>query len=29
MDDRSGGASALLGMHGFVVLSATETDDEL
>ena len=29
MDDRSGGASALLGMNGFVVLSATETDDEL
>jgi len=29
MDDRSGGASALLGMDGFVVLSTTETDDEL
>ena len=29
MDDRSGGASALLGMDGFVVLSATESEDEL
>lgn len=29
MDDRSGGASALLGMGGFVVLSPTEDDQEL
>ena len=29
MNDRSGGASALLGMDGFVVLSATESEDEL
>ncbi len=29
MDDRSGGASALLGMDGFVVLSTTETDHQL
>jgi len=29
LDDRSGGASALLGMDGFVVLSATECNDEL
>ncbi len=29
MDDRSGGASALLGMDGFVVLSATEDGEEL
>ena len=29
MDDRSGDASALLGMEGFVVLSETEEDGEL
>jgi transposase len=29
MDDRSGGATALLGMDGFVVLASTEEDDEL
>jgi len=29
MDDRSGDASALLGMEGFVVLSQTEEDGEL
>ena len=28
MDDRSGDASALLGMEGFVVLSQTEEDGE-
>jgi transposase len=29
MEERSGGATALLGMDGFVVLASTETDDEL
>ena len=29
MGDRSSGASALLGMEGFVVLASTEVDDEL
>lgn len=29
MTDRSGGATALLGMEGFVVLAQTEVDDEL